>query len=339
MNELDNIIKYESVDGKVSFEVNLDEDSVWLTQKQMAELFSKARNTITEHINSIYLEGELDEKVVCRDFRHTTQHGALSGKMQTGNIKKYNLDVIISVGYRVKSKQGVHFRQWATKVLKDYMIKGYALNERKLSESRVKVQNLESALSILTNVVKNHELNSNEAIGLLKIVRDYTYALDLLDQYDHQCLKVSDVNRNEIYKITYEEARVAIDDLGAQFIAKGEHKGLFGQERGEMFKGCLESIYQTFNGEDLYPSIEEKASHLLYFLIKNHPFNDGNKRIGAFIFIWFLENNAHLYREDGTKRIEDNALVAICLMVAQSDPKEKNIMTNLIVNLINAKNV
>jgi len=323
-----NLVFYESKDGGLSLQVQLENESVWLSQKQMAELFDKNRRTITEHIGNIFKEEELEKDSVCRNFQHT----ASDGKKYT--TQYYDLDVIISVGYRVKSKRGTQFRQWATKLLKDYLIEGYALNETLLKKQNNKIKQLESTLSIMSDLMQSTELGADESQGLLVVIREYTHALNLLDSYDHQVLELPQTRQDIKFDITYAEARNAVDQLSRQFRAQGENMGLFGQERGDMFKSCLESVYQTFDETDLYPSIEEKAAHLLYFLIKNHPFSDGNKRIGAFLFIWFLERNELLYFKNGTKRIEDNALVAICLMVAQSNPKEKDIMTLLIVNLI-----
>ncbi|MBT7087516.1 virulence protein RhuM/Fic/DOC family protein, partial [bacterium] len=251
-------------------------------------------------------------------------------------ITLYNLDVIISVGYRVNSKRGTQFRIWANKILKNYLIQGYAINETRLKTQTKRIRELENTLGLLSNVVKNKQLKKDEAIGLLEIITDYTYALDLLDKYDHQALEIENTNTLEIFKITYNEALAAIKMLKNKF--GDAEKILFGREKDKSFKGSLYNIYQTFESRDLYPSVEEKAAHLLYFIIKNHSFTDGNKRIGAFLFIWFLEKNHYLYSLNGKKRIEDNALVAICLMTAESKSVEKEIIIKLIVNLINKRN-
>ncbi|MBT3581536.1 virulence protein RhuM/Fic/DOC family protein [bacterium] len=324
------IVIYQAEDGQFQLEVNLTNETVWLTQEQMASLFKKARTTITEHVNNIFKEAELEEVAVCRKFRHTAADG------KNYETKYYNLDVIISVGYRVRSKSGTQFRIWANKILKNYLIQGYAINETRLKTQTKRIRELENTLGLLSNVVKNKQLKKDEAIGLLEIITDYTYALDLLDKYDHQALEIENTNTFEIFKITYNEALAAIKMLKNKF--GDAEKILFGREKDKSFKGSLYNIYQTFESRDLYPSVEEKAAHLLYFIIKNHSFTDGNKRIGAFLFIWFLEKNHYLYSLNGKKRIEDNALVAICLMTAESKSVEKEIIIKLIVNLINKRN-
>jgi prophage maintenance system killer protein len=313
---------FKSKDGEVKFDVSIEKDTVWLTQAQMAELFDKGRVTITEHIGNVFNEGELVEKSVCRDFRHTAKDG------KSYNTKQYNLDVIISVGYRVKSKRGTQFRVWATSVLKDHLIKGYSQNDKRLSD-------IGQTISLVKSVLDSTDLDSEEATGLLRVVSDYSEALDLLDQYDHQSLIVKTGKPKEVFEISYNEARKAIDGLGEELSKKEGDLGLFGNEKDESFKSAIGTIYQTFGGKDLYPSLEEKAVNLLYFIIKNHAFSDGNKRIGAFIFIWFLERNNYLYLADGQKRIEDNTLVAICLMVAQSKPDDRDMMIKVVSNLLN----
>lgn len=334
MKELENIDKgevhiYQSPEGDTAVDVVLKDQSVWLTQEQMSELFEKAKSTINEHIKNIYKEKELSEDQTMRKFGNS--------EYSTKPTNFYNLDVIISVGYRVKSLRGTQFRIWANKVLNEYLTKGYVLNEQRLKKQTEKIRELESTIHILSSVIENKELGQPEAIGLLKVIRDYTYALDLLDQYDYQVLEVKDTNTHEVFKITYDEAIAAIQELGNQFRTY-EQSTFFGAEKDDSFKGSLYNIYQTYGGQELYPSVEEKAAHLLYFVIKNHSFIDGNKRIGAFLFIWFLERNKFLYTAEGRKRIEDNALVAICLMVAESRPDEKDTITKLLVNLINRHN-
>ncbi|GIK70135.1 MAG: virulence protein RhuM/Fic/DOC family protein [Bacteroidetes bacterium] len=321
------VVIYKAKDVKTNIEVNLKDETVWLTQKQMADLFDKGRTTINEHIQNVFKEGELEEKVVCRNFRHTTQHGAMRGKTQESNVKYYNLDVIISVGYRVKSKRGTQFRIWATNLLKQYLIKGYAINERRLKE-------LQQTVNIISKVAGTKHLTSDEATGLLKVIADYTYALDVLDKYDLQQLEVKNTSKKEIFRISYDEAVSAIAQLKKKFKASD----LFGHEKDSSFKSSLNTIYQTFEGKELYPSVEEKAANLLYFIIKNHSFSDGNKRIAAFIFIWFLERNHLLYHPDGSKRLADNALVALCLMIAESKADEKELMAKVVINLINKNN-
>lgn len=329
MNEIE---IYKTTEGETLIDVTFEEDTVWLSQKQMSELFGRNRVAITQHIGNIFKEEELDEQLVCKDFLHTTKHGAITGKTQKKKIKYYNLDVIISVGYRVKSKQGTQFRQWATQRLKDYLVKGYAINEKRLKETESKFQELKQAVSLLDNIVKTKIVTGDEAQGLLQVLSDYAFALDILDQYDHQTLKIAETDTEEVFKISYPEAKKAIEGLKTKF--GGSY--LFGNEKDDSFKGSLETIYQTFDGIDLYPSVQEKAGHLLYFVTKNHSFSDGNKRIAAFLFVWFLERNAFLYHEE-KKVIDDNALVALTLMIAESKSDDKDMMVKVIINLINNK--
>ena len=330
MNEQEQIVIYEAKDGQTHIDVQLKDETIWLSQKQMAELFDKGRTTISEHIQNIFNERELKEKEVCRDFRHTTQHGALKGKTQTSNTKYYNLDVIISVGYRVKSKRGTQFRIWANKILKDYLIKGYAVNEKRLQQTTEQLLELKKIVQLQENVISEYQLETDEAQGLIKVIASYSTALDLLDDYDHQRLIVPKTGNIEVVKIDYKEARNAINELGKQT----KFEGLFGKEKDDSFKGSLENIYQTFDGIELYKTIEEKAAHLLYFVVKNHSFTDGNKRISAFLFVWFLERNNLLYNISGVKIISDSTLVALTLMLAQSNPNDKDMMIKVIVNLL-----
>ncbi len=250
-------------------------------------------------------------------------------------VKAYNLDVIISVGYRVKSKRGTQFRIWANKILKDYIVKGYSLNEKRLKEQTEKIQELEKTLEIFSNVVGRYQLKQDEFSGILKVISDYAFGLKVLDDYDNQKLEVKVVSRKKSYKINYQKAIKVIEKMKEQF----NSSQLFGREKDESFKGTVSTIYQTFNGKELYPSIEEKAAHLLYFTIKNHSFVDGNKRIAAALFLWFLNMNNYLYLLNGRKRIADNALVAMCLLIAESKPKEKDMIVKVLVNLINKNNL
>jgi prophage maintenance system killer protein len=317
---------FKSTDNAIELQVNLDNDTVWLNRNQLAILFDRDIKTIGKHINNVFLEGELSKKSVVAKFATT----AIDGK--TYQVDHYNLDLIISVGYRVKSKQGTQFRQWATQRLKDYLVKGYAINQKRLEEVESKFQELKQAVKLLESVVNAKELSGDEAQGLLKVLSDYAFALDILDQYDHQTLKISETEDQEIFKISYPEAIKAIEGLKTKF--GGSY--LFGNEKDDSFKSSLATIYQTFDGIDLYPSVQEKAGHLLYFVTKNHSFSDGNKRIAAFLFVWFLERNALLYHE-GKKVIDDNALVALTLMIAESKPDDKDMMVKVIINLINNK--
>jgi len=322
------IVIYKASDGSTQLDVKLAEETVWLTQKQMSLLFDKNVRTINEHIKNIFSEGELDENSVIRNFRITANDGKIY------STKFYNLDVIISVGYRVKSKRGTQFRIWSNSVLKEYLVKGYVLNEKKLKEQTEKIKEIEKTLEIFSNVVEHYQLDRDEFSGILKVVSDYTRALDLLDDYDHQRLKIDRTSKNEIFRIDYESAKKIIKKLKEKFGGSS----LFGKEKDQSFKGTLGAIYQTFSKKEVYPSIEEKAAHLLYFTIKNHSFVDGNKRIAAALFLWFLEMNNYLYGKNGRKRIADNALVALCLLIAESNPKEKDTIAKVVVNLINKFN-
>ena len=315
---------YKSPDNKIELQVNLDNDTVWLTQKHMTELFGKSRVTITEHIGNIFKEGELEENSVCRKFRHTAEDG------KSYEAQYYNLDVIISVGYRVKSKQGTQFRQWATQRLKDYLVKGYAINQQRLDQ-------LQQTIELIQKSGKTDELSLSEAKGLLDIISNYTQSFVLLNKFDSNKLDSEKLNEHITYEIKYEEATGAIAELKKQLISKKEATELFGNQKDKSFKGVLGNIIQSFGGEYVYKSIEEQAAHLMYFIIKNHPFSDGNKRIGAFMFVWFLEKNKHRFKKNGEVKINDNGLVALALLVAQSNPDDKELMVQLIINLINSR--
>ena len=325
------IVIYKSSQGETELEVNLKEDTVWLSQKQMGSLFQKNTDTVGLHIKNIYKERELSEGSTTEYFSVVRKEGKRSVSRK---IRYYNLDVIISVGYRVKSKRGTQFRIWANKVLKDYLVKGYTLNEKRLKEQKDRVKELEQTLEIFTGVVDNYKLEQDEFSGILKVVKDYTYALDILDEYDHQSLKIDDTNKKEVFRISYDNAKSVIVEMKKKFGGSD----LFGKEKDQSFKSSIESIYQTFGKKELYPSVEEKAAHLLYFIVKNHSFIDGNKRIAAAVFLWFLEMNRYLYNKKGQKRIADNALVGLCLLVAESKPVDKEIIVKVIVNLINMRN-
>ena len=318
------IILYQTSDNKTEIEVKFDGETVWLTQYQLVELFQGSRANIVEHIKNIYKTAELDEDSTCRKFRQVQKEGK---RMVERQIDHYNLDVIISVGYRVNSKRGIQFRQWATQRLKEYLVKGYAINQKRLDELGKMVQLIEQS-----GKVENLQLQ--EAKGLLEILGNYTKSFVLLNQYDSHSVQVGRLSENITYEIQYDEAKEAIAELKKQLIAKKEATELFGNEKDESFKSSLQSIVQTFGGQYLYPSIEEQAAHLLYFVIKNHSFTDGNKRIGAFLFIWFLEKNKHRFKKSGELKINDNGLTAIALLVAQSKPVEKEIIIQLIVSLI-----
>lgn len=309
---------FKSEDNQVVVSVQFDGQTFWLSQSQISELFERDRTVITKHINNVFKEQELDEKSNVQ-------------KMHIPNSDKpitlYNLEVIISVGYRVNSKKGTQFRQWATQRLKEYLLKGYSVNQKRLDQ-------LQQTIKLITESGSGTELQLNEAKGLLEIINNYTQSFIILNKFDSHTLETERLNENITYEIVYEEAIKAIAELKKQLIAKEEAAVLFGNEKDETFKSSLYSIVQTFDGQYLYPSIEEQAANLLYFVIKNHSFSDGNKRIGAFLFIWFLEQNKHRFKKSGELKINDNALVAIALLVAQSNPSEKDLMIKLIINLI-----
>lgn len=323
------IVIYRTKDGKAALEVNLSEETLWLNQGQMSILFERDRSVITKHLSNIFNSGELDKK-------SNVQKKHIAGSDKP--VVYYNFDVIISLGYRVNSKRGTQFRIWATQVLKDHILKGYSINEKRLREQNTRLIELKKTIELMGRVIESKELERDEATGLLHVIRDYSYALDLLDQYDHQQLEVCHTTKEMPFVLTYESARRAIDKLGEQSRKKGQPIALFGREKDQSFKSSLAAIYQTFEGKEVYLSIEEKAAHLLYFVVKNHSFVDGNKRIGAFLFIWFLEAGSILYADDGRKRIGDNALVALTLMIAKSRPEDKDIIIKVIVNLINKEN-
>ena len=327
----DKIAIYRSADGKTQLEVKVDKDMVWLNVSQMAELFGRDSKTIRKHIDNAIHE-ELAGEVVVAKFATTTQHGAMTGKSQTHDVSFYNLDVIISVGYRVKSKNGVEFRRWANRVLKDYLVKGYAVNKA-LTEQRY--SELKQLVAVLGRTVKAQEaLTSEDALNLVAGVTDYTYALDTLDRYDYQQLSLEQTTNEEKFHATYEGAMNVIRELKEKF---GGSRW-FANEKDDSFKSSIGQIYQTFDGQDLYPSVEEKAAMLLYLVTKNHSFTDGNKRIAATLFLWFMAGNGILYNPDGTKRIADNTLVALTLMIAESRTEEKDMMVKVVVNLINKNN-
>ncbi len=326
------IVIYQTEDGQTQIDVRLEKETVWLTQAQMAELFQKDRTVITRHINNVFKEGELEKEQVCAKFAHTTQHGAMKGRMQTQETVLYNLDVIISVGYRVKSKRGTAFRIWARNVLKQYLVKGYAVNERMRREQ---IGELRQLVGMLGRTIQNQPvLSTDESNALFEVVTDYTYALDTLDNYDYQRLTIQGTTQEEPFHATYENAMKEINLLREKFGGSV----LFGNEKDDSFKSSIGQIYQTFGGKELYPSVEEKAAMLLYLVTKNHSFSDGNKRIAATLFLWFLNNNRILYHADGSKRIPDNTLVALTLMIAESRTEEKDVMVKVVVNLINNNN-
>lgn len=326
------VVIYQSGDGLVKMEALVDaaNETIWATQKAMASLFACSKQNVSYHLSKIFSSGELDQLTVVKEILTTVQSGARG--LSEEKILYYNLDAIISVGYRINSVKATSFRQWATSVLKQYMIKGYAINQNAVSEQ--KYEDLKRAVGLLENVFShNLVLTSQQATELFDVVRDYTYALDTLDAYDYQSLEISDTTLQEKFRATYESAMEAIISLKEKF---GESQ-LFGVEKDKSFHSSIGQIYQTWDGQELYPSVEEKAAMLLYLVVKNHSFVDGNKRIAATLFLWFLQNNGILYRADGTKRISDGTLVALTLMIAESRMDEMDILVKVVVNLINKK--
>ena len=320
---------YSSQDGNIQLKVKLENDTVWLTQSQMAELFGVDRTSIVRHIRNIYKSEELDQNSTCAKNAQVRTEGHRSILRE---IPYYNLDMIISVGYRVNSKNATSFRRWATSVLKRYLIKGYAINQQiKLD----RYNELKDVVRLMSRTVGMQEkVTSEEYGGLFNVISDYVYALDTLDHYDYQSLSIQKTTKEEPFRATYENAMEAINALKEKFGGSQ----WFANEKDDSFKSSIGQIYQTFGGEDLYPSVEEKAAMLLYLVVKNHSFSDGNKRIAAMLFLWFLNNNHVLYAEDGHKRIADNTLVALTLMIAESRTEEKDVMVKVVVNLINKEN-
>ena len=328
------VVIYQSSDGLVKMEAIVDafNETIWATQKAMGHLLGVDRSVIARHLSNIFKDKELDKEVVCAKYAQTTPHGAIEGEFQTRDVQFYNLDAIISVGYRVNSRRATAFRQWATSVLKQYMLKGYTVNQNVVSEQ--KYEDLKRALGLLENVFgQNLIMAEQQAKELFAVVKDYTYALDTLDAYDYQNLEISDTTLHEKFRATYESAMDAIQSLKEKF----KESQLFGVEKDKSFHSSIGQIYQTWDGQELYPSVEEKAAMLLYLVVKNHSFVDGNKRIAATLFLWFLQNNGILYRPDGTKRIADGTLVALTLMIAESRMDEMDILVKVVVNLINRR--
>ncbi len=331
MNTRDQITIYQSADGSVQLEVTLDQDTVWLTQRQLSSLFDKDVRTINEHIRNVLAEQELAAEATIRKFRIVQQEGE---RKVNREIEHYNLDMIISVGYRVNSKKGTQFRIWASSVLKQYLVQGYALNEQKLQEQQQKLADLKQAIALSSRLFQQQNLTASESQGILSILEKYSHALTVLDDYDHQRLQVTGIQQTGQRKIAYDEAIQQIQ------LWREQEKlgGLFGNEKDDSFKSSLETIDQTFDDKELYPSIEEKAANLLYFIVKNHSFSDGNKRIAAALFAWFLARHDYLFNPAGEKRIADNALVAFTLLIAESKPEEKDTIVKVIINLINSNN-
>lgn len=311
---------------KNGVEVRLEKETVWLTQAEIAKLFGTKRPAITKHLSNIFKAKELDKKSVCSILEHT----AADGKRY--KTKFYNLDAIISVGYRVNSVQATQFRIWATNVLHKHLVDGYTVNQKRLSKDAAKYKELQKTIDLLGNV-KSLKGLSEETKGIIAVISDYKKALDILDDFDHQNLSTPKGTKKTKYKLTYKKARKIIDTLRKKF----KDSDLVGQEKDQSFKSSIGAIYQTFGKKELYPTLEEKAAYLLYFVVKNHSFVDGNKRIAAALFICFLDENGFLYKKDGTRTIDENALVGLTLMIASSNPKEKDKMIRVTLNLLHNK--
>ena len=330
MNENNPIIIYQTEDGQTQVDVRMENETVWLTQAQMAELFHTDRTSIVRHINNIYKVEELDRESTCAKIAQVQVEG---NRSVTRQIPYFNLDMIISVGYRVNAKRGVKFRQWANRILKQYLVKGYVVNDRL---RRDQLGELRQLVQVVGRTLQHQDITATaDGQALFDVVVDYTYALDTLDNYDYERLSIERTTSPEApFRATYDNALAEIRRLHDKF---GGSKW-FGNEKDDSFKSSIGQIYQTFGGEELYPSVEEKAAMLLYLVTKNHSFSDGNKRIAATLFLWFLNNNGILYRPDGTKRLADNTLVALTLMIAESRTEEKDVMVKVVVNLINQRN-
>lgn len=329
MNLDNKIVIYQTEDGQTQIDVRMENETVWLTQVQMAELFQTDRTSIVRHINNIYKVEELERDATCAKIAQVQKEGERTVRRL---VPYFNLDMIISVGYRVNSKRGVKFRQWANRVLKQYLMKGYAVNER---IRREQIGELRQLVQLVGRTLQNREMSSEvESQDLLDVVVDYTYALDTLDNYDYERLSIDKITPEESFRATYEGAMQEIERLRERFGGSV----LFGNEKDDSFKSSIGQIYQTFGGEELYPSVEEKAAMLLYLVTKNHSFSDGNKRIAATLFLWFLNGNHILYNADGSKRLADSTLVALTLMIAESKTEEMDVMVKVVVNLINKNN-
>jgi len=321
------VVLYEAPDGQIRLDVRLEQDTVWLTQAQMAELFGRERSVITKHVGSVFRERELEAKSVCANFAHTAEDG------KTYQVDHYNLDVVISVGYRVKSKRGTQFRIWATRTLKDHLLRGYTLNEKRLREKGL--GEIEQAVGLLARTLTQHALVTDEGRAVLEVVQQYTRAWRLLLEYDEGRLPEKPTHPlKPTSDLSLETARGAIARLRDSLASRGEATALFGQERSDQLHGILGAVEQTFGGEPLYPTVQARAAHLLYFVIKDHPFADGNKRVGTLLFLEYLRRNRMLTRPDGSPRLADNAMVALALLVAASEPAQKDLMIRLILNLL-----
>ncbi len=319
----DEIVIYQTAKKEVDLRVRFEGETVWLKQDEIAKLYSKERSVITKHVNKIFADKEVDKKSNVH-FLH------IAGSDKP--VAFYNLDVILAIGYRTNSARAIHFRKWATNVLKKYLLHGYAVNEKRLLETREKFKELQIAISFLQKKSKKELLTGQEG-EILNLLSSYAKTLTLLEEYDKGKLKTAK-GRRARFVLQYEECQRIVKEIKKELIAKKEASNLFGSEVEKKFESIVKNLYQTFGGKELYKTIEEKAAHLLYFTIKDHPFIDGNKRIGSFLFVYFLDKSDYLYRENGEKKINDNALIALALLIAESDPREKDVLIKIITNLI-----
>lgn len=319
------IIIYSSVEGQIEFQVNLQKETVWLSLDQMVKLFGRDKSVISRHLKNIFSENELEMKSVVAKFATTAADG------KTYQVDHYSLDVVISVGYRVRSLQGTKFRIWANGIIRKHILEGYTLNQKRLQEKGL--AEFEEAVGLIRRTVETKMLSDDESRGLLEVITTYASTWALLQKYDNEGIAVPKTKRAR-GDFDYEFCRRAIDEIRRELIKKGEASELFGNESGEQFKGIIGNIHQTFDQKALYPSIEERSAHLLYFVIKDHPFTDGNKRIGAFLFIVFLARHDYLYRLRGEKKINDNALTALALLIAESQPRQKELMVRLVMHFL-----
>lgn len=329
---MNNIIIYE--DGNVELSTKVENDTLWLSQKQLCELFERDKSVISRHIRNIFKDEELDKNSTVAKNATVQNEGE---REVVREVEYYNLDMIISLGYRVNSKKATKFRQWATKVLKEYLINGYALNKDRLQQQ--KLDELDKTLQLIKSSIESKELNSEVSKGFVEIISTYAKSWALLQGYDEESLQEVVADKEQKFILDYEEVKEAIVEFKKALILKGEATELFGKEKADELKGNLLSIYQTFGGVELLPSIEQKASNLLYYIIKGHPFNDGNKRIGAYLFILFLSKNNSLYKSNGELKINDNALASLALLVATSKPEQKDIIIKLIMNILYEENI
>ncbi|TBN19136.1 death-on-curing protein [Hyunsoonleella pacifica] len=331
MNKDNQIEIYQAKDGSTQISVQFEKDTVWLTQAQMAELFNKGRSTVTEHIKNIFSEGELEEELVCRDFRHTTQHGAIKGKTQTQKIKYYNLDVVISVGYRVKSHQGTQFRIWATKTLKDHLVKGYTINEKRLAQKEQEVQHLKNGIQILSRTIE-HAMDEHAADK--DWLNAFAKGLSLLDDYDHEQLDAKGLTEKAANYPSLEDYQSVIKQMLTEF-----DSDVFGKEKDKSFESAVAQIAKGFDDKDFYPTLEEKATMLLYLIVKNHAFVDGNKRIAAACFLKFLQHNNMLFDDAQNPIISNNTLASLTLFIASSKPEEMETVKRLVVSVLNRNRI